>query len=58
MKKPTIHKKLSLIEIQKRHKANKMDKELQKVIESDDDSGGLKEKFNSLLKNVSRPLKP
>lgn len=58
MKKPTIHKKLSLTEIQKRHKANTMDKELQKVIESDDNSGGLKEKFNSLLKKASKPLRP
>lgn len=56
MKKPTIHKKLSLKEIQKRHKANTIDKELHKVIEGDEDSG-LKEKFNSLLKKAFKPLK-
>lgn len=57
MKKPTIHKKLSLKEIQKKHKPNTMDKELHKTIEGNEDNG-LKERFNSLLKKAFRPLKP
>lgn len=57
MKKPTIHKKLSLQQIQKKHKTNTMDKELNKVIEGNTDDG-LKEKFNSLLKKAFKPLKP
>ncbi len=56
MKKPTIHKKLSLKEIQKRHKTNTMDKELHKAIEGDEDNG-LKEKFNNLLKKAFKPAK-
>lgn len=56
MKKPTIHKKLSLKEIQKIHKANTIDKELHRIIESDED-GGLKEKFNSLLRKAFKPVK-
>lgn len=56
MKNPTQHKKLSLKEIQKRHKTNTMDKELHKVTEGDEDNG-LKENFNSLLKRAFKPLK-
>ncbi len=57
MKKPTIHKKLSLKEIQKKHKANTTDRELHKAIEGDTDNG-LKEKFNSLLRKAFKPSKP
>ncbi len=56
MKKTTIHKKLALQQIQKKHKTNTMDKYLHKIIESNEDSG-LKEKFNSLLKKAFKPVK-
>ena len=56
MKKSTIHKKLSIREILKRHKSNPMDKDLHKIIEEDGDSS-LGEKSNSLLEKVSKPLK-
>ena len=57
MKKPKVHKKLSEKDILKKHQANPKDKELHRVIENEgiDD---LKEKFNSLLKKASKPLKP
>lgn len=57
MKKPTLHKKLSEKEIVKKHKKNVMDKDLHKVIESEEDNG-TKEKFNNLLKKVFKPVKP
>jgi len=56
MKKPTIHKKLSVEEIFKRHKSNPMDKDLHKIIEENGDSM-LGEKFNNLLKKAFKPLK-
>ena len=56
-KKAKIHTKLSLKEIGKRHKSNVIDKELHKVIESDEDNG-LIEKFNNLLKKAFKPAKP
>ena len=53
MKKPTIHKKLSLKEILKRHTLNPQDRELQKIIESEG-SDNLEEKFNNLIKKGTK----
>ncbi len=48
MKKPTIHKKLTLKEILRRHKTNPQDKELHKIIENEGDDN-LKEELNKLI---------
>lgn len=48
MKKPTIHKKLSLKEILKRHKSSPQDKDLHKIIESEE-GDDLKENFNRVV---------
>ncbi len=53
MKQPTIHKKLTLKEILKRHKANPKDKELHKMIE-DQGSDNLKEEFNKLIQQSTK----
>lgn len=53
MKKSTIHKKLSLKEIIKRHKANLQDKELHKMIE-DRGNDNLKEEFNKLIQKSTK----
>lgn len=57
MKKPTIHKKLTLKEILKRHKANPQDKELHKIIESEGDDN-LKEEFNRVIEKstIQKPF--
>lgn len=58
MKKTTIHKKLSVKEILKRHKTNPKDKELHKVIETDEkEENDTEEKFNSFLRRVAKPSK-
>jgi len=53
MKKPTIHKKLSLKKILKRHRANPQDKELHEIIESEGDNS-LREEFNKLIQKSTK----
>lgn len=53
MKKPAVHKKLSLKEILKRHKENPQDKELHKLIENEGDNN-LKEEFNKLIQKSTK----
>ncbi len=53
MKKPTIHKKLTLKEILRRHKINPQDKELHKIIESEGNSI-LQEEFNELVQKSTK----
>ncbi len=53
MKKPTIHKKLTLKEILKKHKANPQDKELHKIIENEG-KDNLKEEFNTLIQKGTK----
>lgn len=53
MKKPTIHKKLTLQEILKRHKANSQDKELHKIIESEGDND-FKKEFNRVIEKGTK----
>lgn len=53
MKKPTLHKKLSLKEILKRHKANPQDKELHKLIEKEGDNN-LKKELNKLIEKSTK----
>lgn len=58
MKKPTIHKKLSVKEILKRHKTNPKDKELHEIIETDEkERSDTEETFNRLLRKVAKPSK-
>lgn len=54
--KTVVRKKLSIKEIEKRHKSNIMDKDLHKVIDSDQDDS-LLEKFNNILKKAFKPAK-
>lgn len=53
MKKTTIHKKLSLKEILKRHKTNPQDKDLHKIIESEGNDN-LKDEFNNLIRKSTQ----
>lgn len=53
MKKLTIHKKLSVREILKRHKLNPQDKELHKIIEGEGNDDQ-KDTFNKLIQQGTK----